>query len=306
MRQWLNITADEYHALPAYGSSAIRRFVLNRAEFWAVDVARIKQKTDSDSMRLGRDFHAAMESGDAWREWKRLPVTVEDDNIRVAVNFALRKNAKPLEIGAPLNLEWVAHQQYLAEHRKQAEESGTPYIDGRAVPMVAACQDNPAVRELLAIKPELTSEVACTLKHSSGIDLKALCDRVMPDGLIDFKTTMRTTPQGFLKDAFRKFGYQYQAGLYSLVTAKPRFWFISITTSPPYIANVYEVPQRALAEYRDRVAGHAEEIAQCLRMNVFDDKTVDGMPVSFCPEMWGTVIPFVEDFNQIGAIEWED
>lgn len=293
-RRWLHISPDEYRELPAYGSSALRQFILSRPDFWAEYIGKVRPPKDSEAMILGRNFHAAIASGDAWRGWVFLPAKIIGGEIFDEVNAGLRGNAKRLVEGAEIDTSLVAHERYMAKWREFGETLGAPYLDGRVVPMVQACQDNPAVRELLSAAG-LASEVTCIYKHPSGVELKALLDLVLPNGVVDFKTTAEHSSEDFLRVAFKRLGYQWQAAHYNMVSGKRDFFFVSITKTAPYIANVFEVPQRKLSELKEKLEYHVESLAQCLRLSALDDKTsADGMPVSFMPEGWGTVAEFSE------------
>ena len=298
-REWLNVTPEEYHAHPAYGSGAMRRFILDPTEFYVVDVARTKQPDDSEPLRLGRDFHLAMEVGDEWKSWRIIPDKIQDDEVCREVNAGLKGNAKTLEPGAPIDTDYVGHRRYLEQHRAQAIADGVKCIDGRVAPMVQAVFDNFACRELLSESGTLQSEVTCILKLAEGVELKALLDILRPRGAIDFKTTRRRNRDDFLRDAFRKHGYQHQAGHYSLVTGKDEFHFVSITSSYPYIAHAYEVPRQKLKEWRELAEKHVEWLVQCMRMRLLDDTDSQGIPYSFLGEGWGAMQEFSDDFMRM-------
>src|SRR5690606_8732587 len=108
---------------------------------------------------------------------------------------------------------------------------------------VAAVYDNAAIRELLSDKNSMNVEVACFMKHKSGLELKTLCDLVIGDAVIDWKSTCMRNPYSFLRDAVKR-GYDYQAAHTCLVTGKSRFLFGSVSDAFPYEANLWEVPAR--------------------------------------------------------------
>lgn len=299
-RQWLNLSAAEYHALDALGSSAIKCFAVDgQLEFYARYIAKTKERKETDAMRLGRAFHAAMEDENGWeKRYARIPTSIEDDEFVEAINGARdpKSKAEPLVVGVPIYPKFPTHREYVEAHRLRAERLGLDWMNDDEIEIVhrqiQSAYANPAIRELLENKSQLNVEATCIAQHSSGLKIKALCDMVLPAGIIDFKTTSQPNNRSFLWDAFKKRHYDYQAGLYRLVTGKERFWFISIKGEPEYEANLFEVPPRLLEQRQADIDNSLNLIAQTMRMSALDEKDESGIPPSWHSEGWGTCMSF--------------
>lgn len=304
-RQWLPVTPAEYHALDALGSSAIRCFALEgQLEFYARFVVRLKPKDDTDAMRLGRAFHAAMEGDENWRDrYVMIPGLIEDDEICEAVNAEMDDGSKAKRCvpGDEINMRLPSHRSYMDAHRQAALDSGrdwmTPGEIERVKYQVAAVYDNPDCRELLAIKTDLLSEVACVYDHG-GVKRKALLDRVVGDGVVDFKSTCQSNPLEFLRDAKRR-GYDYQMGDQLFVTGKVWAAIISVNDTYPYEAHAWDMPPNLMMARREDARRHTEAIGQLQQMALLDDKDAQGVPHSYHNDLWGSRLKF--DFAEMGA-----
>ena len=302
MREWLHISTADYHALPAFGSGAIRCFSMDGPlEFWARYISRTKVKDETDPMRLGRAFHAAMETGDWQSGYWPIPTVIQDDAYASEINAAMegrKSQGARLNPGDEINTRLPAHRLYLAAHETQAQTRGLDFLTEAEIEsvkrQVQACYDHAGIADLLQHKSSLNVEATCVLQHSSGLKLKALCDLVLTNGILDFKTTGQRNNFSFLRDAFRK-GYDFQAGQYSVVTGKEQFWFASVTSEPPFEANLFEVPPSLLLQRAEDVNRQTEVIAQTMRMSALDDKDSQGIPASWHSEGWNTALEFSLD-----------
>jgi hypothetical protein len=304
-RQWLAITPKEYHALDALGSSAIRCFALEgQLEFYARFVSRLKKKSDSDAMRLGRAFHAAMEGDPNWHDrYAMIPGIIEDDDMCASVNSDIpaKSTAKPCMPGDELNLRIPSHRAYLELHQEAAIKDGkdwmTPAEVERVLFQVAAVYDNSDCRELLSLQSNLQSEVACVYNHG-GVKRKALIDRVVDDGIVDFKSTCQSNPLEFLRDARRR-GYDYQMGDQLFVTGKTWAAILSVNDTYPFEAHVWDMPKNLMAKRTDDARRHTDAIGQLQQLSLIDEKDSQGIPVSYHNELWGSRLKF--DINEMGA-----
>jgi hypothetical protein len=304
-RQWLPITPAEYHALDAYGSSAIRCFALEGPlEFYAKFVARHKVKDDTPKLRLGRAFHAAMEGDLDWESrYMLIPSVIEGGDVCAAVNATIGKDSKAKRCvhGDPVNLKLPSHRAYMTAHQELAAAAGkdwmTPKDIERVKSQVAAVYDNPDCRELLSIQTDLLSEVACTCEYS-GVKRKALIDRVVGDGIVDFKSTCQSNPLEFLRDAKRR-GYDYQMGDQLFVTGKRWATIISVNDTYPYEAHAWDMPVNLMVRRIEDARRHTEAIGQLHLLSLIDDKDSQGIPVSYHNDMWGARLKF--DFVEMGA-----
>lgn len=305
-RQWLAISPAEYHALDAYGSSALRCFALEgQLEFFARYVARLKAKEDTDAMRLGRAFHAAMEGDENWQErYAVVPAVIMEDEVCWDINDELaadESKAVRCQPGAEINLRYPSHREYVDRHQRLAVEAGkdwmTPTEIERVRCQVAAVYDNPDCRDLLSHRTNLLSEVACVYEHA-GIKRKALLDRVVEDGVVDFKSTCKGNPMEFLRDATRR-GYDYQLGDQLFVTGKKWAVVLSVSDAYPFESHAWDMPSGLMVARINDARRHTEAIGQLQRESLLDSKDSQGIPVSYHNELWGSRLRF--DFSEMGA-----
>lgn len=305
MREWLAIRPIEYHQLEAFGSGAMKCFATKgQLEFYYNYVLKQRADEDTDALRMGRAFHAAMEDPNNWRDrYSLIPTAIDDDRYVPEINDMLdqqQSDSRRLVIGHKINTHLPSHRQYLQCHRTAADLAGKDFMTAedaiKVAGQVAAVYDNPACRDLLAEKRAFNCEATCILHHDSGVDLKALCDLTLCESIADFKTTRMRNPNDFIRDAIKigGRGYDWQAGHYSLVTGKSQFFFVSVTNDPPYEANVFEVPRRIVAARRGDIERHCYQLALLLKDKISDVDS-QGIPLSFHSEMWGTVIPMELD-----------
>lgn len=301
-REWLNISAAEYHALPAFGSSAIRCFALaGQLEFYARYIAKTKVREDTDAMRMGRAFHAAMEDNGDWTErYCRVPTRVEDDEFVEDINKELDgKDSKAARLvpDADLNFKLPSHRAYFDAHKLRAERLGKDFLSDDEIDtvhqQVQAVYDNPECKDILCHRTGLLSEVACVFHHDSGIERKALIDRVISTGIVDFKKTCESSPFEFVRAA-RRLGYDYQLGDYLFVTGKTYACIISVNDSAPFEAHAWEMPPALMRQRMDDAERYTTLIAQQMRMAEIDEKDSQGIPLSWHNEGWGARLPFDE------------
>ena len=301
-REWLPCTPGEYFALPAYGSGAIRCFVLHgNLAFYRCYLQDDQEEKDSDSRRMGRVLHAAFEKPDAWRDFVSvIPSTVPDCPAVKAINDAIpaKSKAAPLAVGEEINTRKPTHRNLMALLKEQAEAGGKEWLteeESLKVPaQIAAVQDNPACAELLSSRTELNVEVACVYRHQSGLLLKSLVDLLVGELIVDWKSTEATTPYGFIRQA-KKLGYVYQAAHMCLVTGKDNFDFVSITNKPVYESNRFFVPPAHLETAKERVDQQVSILGQQMRTAAVEDEDSQGVPLNWHTELWGARMPLDEE-----------
>lgn len=299
-REWLPITPAEYHALDAWGSSAIKDFALGALpDFWARHVAKTKAREETDAMRMGRAFHAAMEGRDDWRKtYVRIPDKVEDDEFVDAINGAITGKSEPLKVGVPIYPKFPTHREYVEAHKQRAARLGLDWLADSEIDtvnrQVDAVYDNQECRDILGVKTDLLSEVACIYSHDSGEKCKALLDRVISTGIVDYKKTCERTPCGFARDALRR-GYDRQLGYYCFVSGKVYACIISVTDEAPFEAHAWEIPAGLLRQRIEDGERTVNAIAQLRRMSGLDEVDSQGMPLSYHTEGWGTRLQLSPD-----------
>jgi hypothetical protein len=293
-RRWLAIPPKEYFALPAYGSGALRCFAkAGQLVFYHDYIQNPREGSDSDAQRLGRAFHAAMESENGWLDkYARVPDKVEDDEFYEDINSNV-KGGKPLVLGEMLNGKVKSHREYMEAHCQKAEREGKEFLSESELLVVfgqiRAVYDNPAIRELLMEKREFNVEATCVYEHESGLSLKALVDLPLFSRNVDFKTTRFRLPVDFIRDAYKR-GYDWQAGHYSLVTGKSDFSIISVTNAPPFEANLFEVPRAVINGRKREIDRHCHQLAMLLNDKIVE-KDSQGIPLAFHSEGWGASVP---------------
>lgn len=299
-RRWLAITPQEYFALPAYGSGALRCFAREgQLMFYHKYVKNPRVETDSDAQRLGRAFHAAMENESSWIDrYARVPEVICEDEFFDAINAEV-KGGKALVAGEPINRKVKAHKEYLEAHKNRAAREGRDFMYESEFEVVygqiTAVYENPAVRDLLMEKREFNVEATCLLSHSSGLELKALVDMPLFTKNVDFKTTRHMLPVEFIRDAYKR-GYDWQAGHYSLVTGKNDFSIVSVTNSYPYEANLFDVPRHVVAARKREIERHCHELAMLIQDKIGGCDS-QGVPLAFHSEMWGAAIPLELEYG---------
>lgn len=144
-----------------------------------------------------------------------------------------------------------------------------------AIDMANAVRSNAAAMELLS--GDLTVEASVfSTDHAHGVDLRCRPDGWRKDiaAVIDLKTTIDPSPQGFAKQA-ANFGYHIQDQFYRHAMMLDghevdRFIFIAVGKEAPYPVGVYELDALSLHEGSAGVQYALEQYAKAQRTNVWD------------------------------------
>lgn len=295
-------SAADYHAMPGYGSSALRCFALDGPlEFYACYVSRKKVAKDSDARRLGRGFHLGMECPDHWKDAiVRVPTTIREDDFYHEVLAELHSRGSKGKIpkpGSPVNLRCDFDSAYIGRFQQLADVKGCDFLNDDQIELVErqidACWDNPAIREILERKCQ--HEVPCTLQFSH-FTLKALLDLLVVDSCFyDFKTTRANNPYRWWWE-YKKNGYGFQIATYQIVTGIHEHGLIYVHNTDPVEAQIMDVPESLIQKELDDVQRHCEWLDQ--HLGTVDMSAVDsqGIPLEFHNEPWGTVIDPEEMF----------
>ncbi len=301
-RTWHNLDAAAYHAMPGFGSSAIRTFALHGPlEFYACHVAKTKQVKPTKSMRLGTAYHKAMEEPERWKDYiVRVPTTIEHNEFydELVASWDAKSRATIPVTGEVISSRRKFDTLYVQKFQELAAIQGKEFLDDDQIRLVEdqvkATWDNPAIAEILSQPKE--SEVPVTLSLRN-ITLKALLDVLYGarSGFLDFKTTMATNPHSFWWE-FKKRGYGFQFALYELVSGVTEHKVIYVHNQMPLEAQLMDVPRRLIENELEAVERHVEWLDQAL--GTIDLTAVDslGIPLEFHNEMWGTEIDPVEMF----------
>lgn len=308
-RNWVEMTAEEYHAAPGLSSSALRCFVLEgELAYYNKYVLRRGTSRESDALRLGKLFHLGMERPADWQdEVLIVPPAVPDplDQIALLINAGTSSAAAKLIPGAAWNEKLSSHRQYRDVMMDMAKAQGKHFIRHSEFEQVKsqinAVWDNHLAREILTGN-HLQSEMACFAETSKlPFKLKALLDNHYDDCVVDFKTTRFLNWADFIRDGYRK-GYHYQMAYYCLVTGLKRAKIIAITNEPPYEANVFVMGKDRIRQLiegdphrSDGLKDHIKKIAEkfyslSLQASITTDS--EGVPLEWHHERWGKPIPF--------------
>ena len=141
--------------------------------------------------------------------------------------------------------------------------------------MAEAVRANPDAAELLSGKMHCEASIF-TRDQIYGVDMRARPDGWRTDiaTLIDLKTTIDPSPEGFSRQA-ANLGYHVQDQFYRRVMTLAgyeidRFVFIAVGKKAPHKVGVYELDWRSLEEGNAAVKHALEQYARALETGVWD------------------------------------
>lgn len=183
--------------------------------------------------------------------------------------------------------EYGGNTKHWKDAEIEAESRGKClYSDKWCVPaMVAAIQNNPESRRILAGKP-LIEATLIWKDHASGVLCKARPDNLqMAAGImLDVKTTESAHPVKFARSCV-DYGYfdqaaHYQNGVKVLTGALVEPWLIPVETEPPHAVAAYRVADdsgddETMSTARMRVAWALAKIAECEKSGKWPGYTGD-------------------------------
>jgi exodeoxyribonuclease VIII len=112
---------------------------------------------------------------------------------------------------------------------------------------------------------------------------RAKADWLRPDGIVDYKTCDRADVDSLTKTV-HNFGYYIQAAFYLrgfaavLPVEVPFFAFVAQEKEPPYLVQVFQLTERALA-YGDRKCAEAlATYARCIEADEWPGYPTDDIP----------------------------
>lgn len=159
--------------------------------------------------------------------------------------------------------------------------------------MAGALQAHPFASKLLSGGvPERT---LIWRDDETGVMCRAKVDWLAPDGIVDYKTCDKASPE-HLRKAVHNYGYHIQAAFYLrgfravLPVEVPFFAFVAQEKDPPYLVTVFQLTQDAL-DYGDRQCADALQIYRdCSEANEWPGYTADiediGLPPWVRTEEW--------------------
>lgn len=299
---FLDITVEEYHEHPGIGSGALRTFIMTGPlEYYACHVAK-KKESESDAFRLGRAFHAAMETPGTWTDrYIRVPIAIDDADVASDIEATFKAAGSKAAIpgfGEELNLRRPFDRAYRDHFRLVAERECKDYLNGDEIDtvhkQVAAVWDNPAIRDILSVPGK--AEVAA-VRQVGGLVVKALLDVYQRERFIDFKTTKAKSPSEFWREA-KRHGYDWQIAHYSIVTGQNVHKLVYVSKEYPFEAQLVDMPTEWIADKKDAIEYHLGCLNQ-LYEQLDDNPEVDsdGIPLIFHNEPWGAEIDPIAMFE---------
>ena len=311
-RLWLDISATEYHDLPAVSSGGLKTYEkAGPLEYHAAYVAKTKVSEETTAKRMGTAFHRAMEDPESWKTGYAIRPTVATDPGLLAIVRDMmpeKTTAEAPELGETLNLRKTFHKMYLGLVEEEAVAAGKTLMteDQYAIIdlQIASVYDNKDCREFVGKKTSSNVEMACVWECPlTGLAVKALVDLLVGDTVVDFKTTKARNPYEWLRDV-EKLGYGYQLAHYLYVTGKPEFRFITVTseemlkTGSHCEANLWHGVPADLTRWHDKNISTLHAIASHARLTGEFEDLVDGQGVPFAwhNEGWGEDNPLSFDY----------
>jgi len=314
-RQWLNITAAEYHELDAISSSMLKAMEKEGPmDYHAQYIAKQKQRPATTAQRMGTAFHSAMENPDCWdKSYLIIDEVIDDKSIAEQVNEVLdekKSSAARCEMGAAINRRQAAHKMYLAEVERQAAEDGreimTAYQYAIVEKQIAAVYDNPGTAQYVGHRNPNNVELACLWDCPYGMPVKALVDLLVDDTIVDFKTTRATQNYDWFREG-KRHGYAYQAAHYLYVTGLPKFCFISVTSEAALKTGSHCEAMLWDVTYADLAEAHEANMKALSTLQTADllsgnDPLTDsqGVPEIWHNEGWGSLEPLPMSFAAFG------
>ena len=253
----LNMSNEDYHALPTISSSAVKTVSINGLARW-----KFGQRKSSTAFDMGTAAHA-------------LALEPEADLVRRGPETR-RGNA------------WK-------EAHEEAQSAGALLLTAadydQAMGIADSVKAHREASKLLSGKPVIEASIFA-YDPSVGLDLRCRPDAWRRDigCVVDLKTTISASPEEFAKSAMR-FGYHIQESFYRRVMAlagEPidRFIFIAVEKEPPFVTAVYELDSNARAEADAAVDDALAQIASAQSSGIYPTGYEDGVTVLALPS-WG-------------------
>lgn len=248
--------STEYHAHPAFGSSALEQFRESRRVFYGVFIAReIPPREPSDAMEFGTLLH-----------WRLLE----------PIKLVTKVNIFPETAGDGSEWNWRKpdHRNERDEIEAKAKENGLLSIPRETMVAVdeiaSGVETNKSAAKILSQPGKPEFPIFWT-DPTTGLDLKIMVDW-FADVCLDIKTTRDPAPAAYAKQCsnlgyHRKFAH-YKAGLRAFCDGPKDFVHLAIGTNKPYTVGQYNLVDNdkngySLGECQRRRMLH--DLAECIR-----------------------------------------
>jgi exodeoxyribonuclease VIII len=205
-----------------------------------------------------------------YRHWKDNP-----KEPTAAMVFGTLVHALILEPERPIEkvvsikqLNWTTKEG--KAEREQLQKLGLPIVSQQDVDRALLVRDAVFANEEAA---DLLTDAVCEKSYtwtgySARVKCKAGVDAVTPRGIVDIKTTIDASPDGFAR-RIRSLNYHLQAahyidGLSNVDGVMHNFTFIAVETFPPYAVACYQLDRNALSAGYAAMDRVAKVYADCL------------------------------------------
>jgi len=229
------ISNADYHNSPAVGSTTLKT-IDKKSVYHAVN----QKLEQTDALLLGQLLHALILE----------PETVEDAYAVKPVVDRRTKSGKAL------------YAEFLEEAELKTIVSSD--IWKQANEMAKAILDNPVTENLLSGGE---SEMSYFAKDALNIERKCRLDYRKGNTIVDIKSTLDASPQGFMR-SIMKFNYHLQAAYYmDTVNLEGTdqvndFIFIAVEKTAPFAVGVYRLDAQSLLAGRKRYAAALTDLAE--------------------------------------------
>lgn len=239
------MSADDYHAIDALGSSDVKRLLRSPAHFKA---GRDEPREPSDAQQLGTAIHLGVLEPERFER-------------EVALSPKFDRRTKDGKAAAAAF---------------EAEHAGKHLLSADDFDLVRRCVDavhaHPAAGSLLQHGvPEVSLRWPDAVH---GVACKARLDWLRPDGgIVDLKSAIDASPGGFAR-AIGQFGYalqcaHYQLGAEAVLAQAPYFAFIAVEKEPPFAVGVYVLDPESVEAARERVRTAYARYQECAAANAW-------------------------------------
>jgi hypothetical protein len=236
-----NMAAEHYHKIEAMSASGAKKMLRSPQHY---RLMRDTPNEPTEAMEFGTAVHCCV---------------LEPTRFDTVVKLAPEVNKRTKDGKA----EWAAFQAINA-----GSIVLTPADYARVLACAAAVNDHPAASRLL---DGAQTEVSLFWRDKRfGVPCKCRYDARNHGGVIDVKTTLDASPEGFARQAanllYHVQGAHYCNGAEDVLDASPEFFaFICVESEPPHAVACYTLPvqalvkgaqlmDEALARYRDALA----------------------------------------------------
>ena len=250
MRELLNISYEEYEALPGLRASDLKKAQQSMLAYkWHMDHKHDDDdddKTESPSLRIGSALHCAI-------------LEPEDYSSRYGVYEGIRRGKEwdSFKANHPGMTMLSKGEAKKIDHMRKAYLANQLMVD-----MI-----RPSLTEV-SVQFEIAGR-ACKARFDA-LDTGSAADSI-PARIIDVKSASDVSKPGFQVDA-KKYGYPLQAGFYFLAAmslgVKPEaFLFACLQNCPPHETAIYSITLAEMLEQARNVEALVIRISDCERRN---------------------------------------